>query len=51
MTTLRTTIRIDHEEGDPRVKSIVNSVKSSKLTTSHQKGVMVVRAMNGGKRG
>lgn len=47
---IRTTIRIDHEEDDPRAKSIVNSVKASGLTTSHQKGVVVVRAMNGGKR-
>lgn len=48
---VRTTIRIDHEEGDLRVKSIVNSVKASGLTTSHQKGVVVVKPMNGGKRG
>lgn len=46
----RTTIRIDHEEGDPKVKSIINTVKASGLTTSHLKGVVVTRAMDGGKR-
>lgn len=49
MTLTRTTIRIDHDEDDPRAKSIVNSVKASGLTTSHQKGVVVMKPMNGGK--
>lgn len=49
MTTLRTIIRIDHEEGDPRMSILLSVVKAHEFTTSHQKGVVVTRALNGGK--
>lgn len=51
MTTFRTTIRIDHEELDPRVLHMISMVKQHGFTTSHPKGVAVTRAMNGGGEG
>ena len=55
MTPLRTTFRIDHDSDNRQqcqdIESIRKLIKACGFGTTHTKGVMVTRAMNGGKRG
>lgn len=47
MTTMRTTIRIDHDEDDKDMLGLIGWLKSKKYKTSHLKGVIQQRKLNG----
>lgn len=47
MATMRTTFRIDHEENDPKVRDLIALVKKQGFRTSHLKGVIQTKKLNG----
>lgn len=47
MITIRTTLRIDAEEEDKRIKDLIQQIKAAGFKTSHLKGVIQQRKLNG----
>jgi len=47
MALIRTTIRIDHEEDDKDFQKFLGWLRQKKYTTSHLKGVIQTRKLNG----
>ena len=44
---MRTTIRIDHEEGDPKVRDLLSWIQDHGFGTSHTKGMIRTNTLNG----